>query len=151
MLNSLFFFPIIFYSKISEILYSIAGFEFLPDDHDFDMLDYSDSDEDRHALVTALRKFLVLVFFLGTVLVNWGQPIVIAAKITLILYTTKPSPFSVYLVVEQVSMQPFFISSKQDCFSLFWVFSGPNVLSFFGCLDHLFVLAVSIKLSITFC
>ena len=72
------------------------------DDHEFDKLDSSDSDEDRRALLTILRRLMVPVFFLLTVLMNWGHPGVIAAKVTLILYTTKHSPFSVYLFVEQV-------------------------------------------------
>ncbi|XP_027158729.1 uncharacterized protein LOC113760095 [Coffea eugenioides] len=88
-----------------RIAYCTDGFEFSVDDHEFDKLDSSDSDEDRRALLTILRRLMVPVFFLLTVLMNWGHPGVIAAKVTLILYTTKPSPFSVYLFVEQLRHQ----------------------------------------------
>ncbi|KAL3529684.1 hypothetical protein ACH5RR_009006 [Cinchona calisaya] len=83
------------------IAYCTDGFEFVVDDHELGILDCSDSDEDHRALLTILRRLLVPVFFLLTILVNWGHPGVIAAKVTLILYTTKPSLFSVYLFVEQ--------------------------------------------------
>ncbi|CAI9106694.1 OLC1v1005901C1 [Oldenlandia corymbosa var. corymbosa] len=84
-----------------RIAYCTDGFEFLDDDLPFSMSGNSDSDEDDRDFVTTLRKFLMPVFCLLTVLVNWGQPMVIAAKLTFLLYATRPTPLSVYLVVEQ--------------------------------------------------
>lgn len=68
----------------------------------------SDTEEGRRSLLMTLRKLLVPLLFVITVLMNWGHPIIIAAKVTIILLTTKPSPLSVYVLVEQVKDHSFY-------------------------------------------
>lgn len=75
------------------------------DDHPVGMLDKFHPDEDRRALLSILRKLIVPIVLFTTVLMNWGHPIVIAAKVALILFTTKPSPLSVHLYVEELRHQ----------------------------------------------
>lgn len=76
------------------------------DDDQMNLIDGSGMEEDRHAVLTLVKKLLVPAFLFLTVLTNWGHPVLIAAKVTIILFSTKPSPFSVYLFVEQVSLLP---------------------------------------------
>ncbi|XP_055828795.1 uncharacterized protein LOC129896840 [Solanum dulcamara] len=65
----------------------------------------------------SLGKLVVPLLLVITVVMNWGQPITIAAKVTLILLTAKPSPLSVYVLVEQlrnqaIRQQPFIYKFK---------------------------------------
>ncbi|KAM7267513.1 hypothetical protein ACFE04_009679 [Oxalis oulophora] len=57
--------------------------------------------EEKHALWVFVRRFKLPVFFFFTVLTYWDHPALLAIKIILFLLTTKPSPFSVYVLVEQ--------------------------------------------------
>ncbi|MCE3049442.1 hypothetical protein HAX54_044823 [Datura stramonium] len=100
-----------------HISYSSDGFDGLLDDHHLGLFSDSDSEEDRRYLLVSLRKLVVPLLLVITVLMNWGHPIMIAAKVTLILLTTKPSPLSVYVLVKQlqhqaVHQQPFIYKFK---------------------------------------
>lgn len=100
-----------------RIAYSSDGLDGLLDDHHLGMFGDSDTEENRRSLLMTLRKLLVPLLFVITVLMNWGHPIIIAAKVTIILLTTKPSPLSVYVLVEQlrhqaVREQPFIYKFK---------------------------------------
>lgn len=108
-LGSIRFFP--------HIAYSSDGFDGLLDDHHLGLFSESDSEEDGRSLLMSLRKLVVPLLLVITVLMNWGHPIIIAAKVTLILLTTKPSPLSVYVLVEQlrhqaIRQQPFIYKFK---------------------------------------
>ncbi|XP_059282368.1 uncharacterized protein LOC132036138 isoform X3 [Lycium ferocissimum] len=92
------------------------GFDGLLDDHHLGLFSDSNS-EDRRSLFMSLRKLVVPLLLVITVLMNWGHPMIITAKVTLILLTTKPSPLSVYVLVEQlrhqaVHQQPFVYKFK---------------------------------------
>ncbi|OIS98718.1 PREDICTED: uncharacterized protein LOC109232228 isoform X1 [Nicotiana attenuata] len=100
-----------------RIAYSSDGLDGLLDDHHLGLFGDSDTEEDRRSLLMTLRKLLVPLLFVITVLMNWGHPIIIATKVTIILLTTKPSPLSVYVLVEQlrhqaVRRQPFIYKFK---------------------------------------
>ncbi|XP_059282362.1 uncharacterized protein LOC132036138 isoform X1 [Lycium ferocissimum] len=105
------------YTKLSpHISYSSDGFDGLLDDHHLGLFSDSNS-EDRRSLFMSLRKLVVPLLLVITVLMNWGHPMIITAKVTLILLTTKPSPLSVYVLVEQlrhqaVHQQPFVYKFK---------------------------------------
>lgn len=71
----------------------------------------SDSEEDRTSLLMSLRKLVVPLLLVIDLVMNWGQPIIIAVKVTLTLLTTKPSPLSVYVLVEQVRSK-FFVCTR---------------------------------------
>lgn len=62
----------------------------------------TDEEEDPQDVLVMVRKLMLPAFLFVTVLVNWGHPIILVAKIILILFGTKPRPFSVYLFIEQV-------------------------------------------------
>ncbi|CAH9059962.1 unnamed protein product [Cuscuta europaea] len=76
---------------------------FLDDGHSLGLLENPKTKKDLRALFVLLKKLLVPIFLVATVFVNWGHPLIIAAKVTLILYTTKSSSVSIYLFVEEVS------------------------------------------------
>ncbi|XP_058188195.1 uncharacterized protein LOC131304813 isoform X3 [Rhododendron vialii] len=62
----------------------------------------TDAEEDPEDVLILARKLLPPAFLFITVLVNWGHPVILVAKIILILLGTKPRPFSVYLFIEQL-------------------------------------------------
>ena len=63
----------------------------------------SDVEEDLRALWKFARKLWVPVLFFISLLAHLDDPItLIAFKVTLFLLPTKPSPFSVYVFVDEV-------------------------------------------------
>lgn len=74
----------------------------LLDDYRVELSDGSNGQEDPFAFWTFIRKFWLPAFFILTVLINWEHPFLLGTKIFLLLISTKPSPLSVYLYVEQV-------------------------------------------------
>ncbi|KAA8530212.1 hypothetical protein F0562_004921 [Nyssa sinensis] len=88
-----------------RVAYAMDGLDILVDDHRVDSLGAPDSDEDLHNfLAFAMKLWLPVLLFL-TVLMNWDHPIILATRVTFILLSTKPSPFSVYLFIEQLRRQ----------------------------------------------
>lgn len=89
---------------LSHIAYAMDGHDILVDDPH--LLGASDAEEDRRAFWMFARKLWLPVFFVLTVLTNLDHPIaLIGIKIILFLLTTKPSPLSVYTVVDQLCYQ----------------------------------------------
>uniref|UniRef100_A0A5B6YP04 Uncharacterized protein n=1 Tax=Davidia involucrata TaxID=16924 RepID=A0A5B6YP04_DAVIN len=88
-----------------RVAYAMDGLDILVDDHHVDLLGASDSEENPHIFLAFARKLWLPVFLFLTVLMNWDHPIVLATKVILILLSTKPSPFSVYLFIEQLRHQ----------------------------------------------
>ncbi|KAK3033036.1 hypothetical protein RJ639_035662 [Escallonia herrerae] len=82
--------------------YSMGGVTILEDDHRRVLLGDSKFEEDPHALLMLASKLLVPACLFLTVFMNAGHPTILAAKLIIILFTTKPSPFSVYMFVDQV-------------------------------------------------
>ncbi|XP_012081262.1 uncharacterized protein LOC105641318 isoform X3 [Jatropha curcas] len=78
----------------------LSGQEILVDDRDF--LDSSDRERDSPVAWMFLKKFWLPAFCFLTVLVNWDHPIILITKVALFLLSTKPSPLSVYVFVEQL-------------------------------------------------
>lgn len=79
-----------------------AGLDILVDDQDFLGGSDVEEEEDSHALWTFVRKFWLPSLFLLTLLVYWDNPILLMTKVIFFLLSTKPSPLSVYVFVEQV-------------------------------------------------
>ncbi|KAJ8557162.1 hypothetical protein K7X08_002787 [Anisodus acutangulus] len=78
-----------------------SGFDSLLGVHHLGLFIDSESEEDRTSLLMSLRKLAVPFLLVIIVLMNWDHPILIATKVTLLLLTTKPSPLSVNVLVEQ--------------------------------------------------
>ncbi|XP_042496865.1 uncharacterized protein LOC122075769 isoform X2 [Macadamia integrifolia] len=57
--------------------------------------------DDPYSFRALARKFWLPVFLLLTIFTGWGHPIVLTVKVLLFLLSTNPSPFSVYLFIEQ--------------------------------------------------
>ena len=73
-------------------------------DHHSEFPNSSETEEDPRVFLALAfaRKLVMPIFLFITVLMNWDHPIILAAKVILILVGTKPRPFSVYLFIEQV-------------------------------------------------
>lgn len=84
------------------MIFCFAGFDILGDEHRVGFRGPTDAEEDPDDVLILARKLLPPAFLFITVLVNWGHPVILVAKIILILLGTKPRPFSVYLFIEQV-------------------------------------------------
>lgn len=80
-------------------------FGVLADDLKSNWTSASESDRERHAVLAVLRRYLVPLFFLLTIVLNWGHPIIVVAKVALVLLSTKPSPSSIYVFVEEMRHQ----------------------------------------------
>ncbi|XP_058188197.1 uncharacterized protein LOC131304813 isoform X5 [Rhododendron vialii] len=85
-----------------RIVYAMDGFDILGDEHRVGFRSPTDAEEDPEDVLILARKLLPPAFLFITVLVNWGHPVILVAKIILILLGTKPRPFSVYLFIEQL-------------------------------------------------
>ncbi|XP_065622452.1 uncharacterized protein LOC112014530 isoform X4 [Quercus suber] len=94
-----------FHSKLytQRKYFCFSGHDILLDDRHF--LDDSDAEEDRQPFWMYARKFWLPVFFFLTVLTNLDHPIALTIKVILFLLSTKPSPLSVYVFVDQVCQQ----------------------------------------------
>lgn len=80
-----------------------VGHDFLVHGHYGEPLDASDVEEDLSALWRFARKFWMPLFFFLTVLTHLSDPVsIIALKVVLFLLCTKPSPFSVYVSIDEV-------------------------------------------------
>ncbi|XP_031286543.1 uncharacterized protein LOC116145244 isoform X1 [Pistacia vera] len=77
----------------------------LLDDYRVELSDGLNEQEDQFAFWTFVRKFWLPSLFILTVLINWEHPFLLGTKIFLLLISTKPSPLSVYLYVEQFCHQ----------------------------------------------
>ncbi|KAK9271703.1 hypothetical protein L1049_002066 [Liquidambar formosana] len=88
-----------------HVAYAMDGHDILADDHHVNSWAASDLREDPHAFWVFARKFWLPVIFFVTVLMNWDHPVTLAIKVILFLLSTKPSPFSVYLFIEQLRHQ----------------------------------------------
>ncbi|KAL6960563.1 hypothetical protein U1Q18_038326 [Sarracenia purpurea var. burkii] len=100
-----------------SIAYAMDGFDILGDDHRLGLPNASEGEEDPHNFLAFARKLLLPVFLFMTVLMNLDHPIILTTKVILILVGTKPSPFSVYLFIEQlrrqfIHQQPFMYKFK---------------------------------------
>ncbi|KAF8378258.1 hypothetical protein HHK36_029597 [Tetracentron sinense] len=85
-----------------RVAYAMDGTDILVGEQHEDLLGASDLLEDDPCTIWALaRKFWLPTFLVLTVLVGWDHPITLVTKVILFLLSTKPSPLSVYLFVEQ--------------------------------------------------
>ncbi|KAF5792419.1 hypothetical protein HanRHA438_Chr09g0417781 [Helianthus annuus] len=51
------------------------------------------------------KKLMVPIALLLIVWMNWNYPVILGVKVILILLSTKPSPFSVYVFIKQLQQQ----------------------------------------------
>ncbi|KAD4586638.1 hypothetical protein E3N88_24239 [Mikania micrantha] len=73
--------------------------------HSISMLGESENDDNPHNFMIFAKKLMVPIALLFIVWMNWNYPIVLGVKVTLTLLSTKPSPFSVYVYIEQLQQQ----------------------------------------------
>ncbi|TXG54695.1 hypothetical protein EZV62_019951 [Acer yangbiense] len=81
--------------------YAMDEHDILLDDYHGELSGASSMEESSLAFGAFVRKFWLPAFFLFTVLINWDHPIMLATKIIVLLFSTRPSPLSVYLYIDQ--------------------------------------------------
>lgn len=84
-----------------QVVYAMDGQDILVDDREF----FDDTERNPPVLWIFVRKLWLPAFFLLTVLMNWDHPIILMTKVALFLISTKPSPLSVYVFVEELCHQ----------------------------------------------
>lgn len=88
-----------------HVAYAMDGLDLSVDDDYADSLGGSSPEKDVSILLPFARKIWLPVVFVVTVLLNLGHPVALATKAFLFLLSTKPSPLSVYIYVEQLCHQ----------------------------------------------
>ncbi|XP_058091892.1 uncharacterized protein LOC131237872 isoform X4 [Magnolia sinica] len=85
------------------IAYAMDENEILAEEHRADFWDASGclEDEDPHTFWPWARKCWLPALLVLTVVMGWEHPLTLAIKVALFLFSTKPSPLSVYLFIEQ--------------------------------------------------
>nr|KAJ0210635.1 hypothetical protein LSAT_V11C400227290 [Lactuca sativa] len=84
----------------------IDGYASSVDDHNsMGMLGESESDDNPHYFMIFAKKLMVPIALLLIVWMNWNYPVALGVKVVLTLLSTKPSPFSVYVFIEQLQQQ----------------------------------------------
>ncbi|KAH7577327.1 hypothetical protein JRO89_XS01G0236500 [Xanthoceras sorbifolium] len=81
--------------------YAMDGHDILFGDYHGELSVASSVEESSLAFWALVRKFWLPAFFLVTVLINLDHPIMLAMKIIVLLFSTRPRPLSVYLYIEQ--------------------------------------------------
>ena len=90
-------------SRSFPLNFWMVGLDILTQD-DIDSWNASDVEENQTVLWKIAKKFWLPVFFFITVLSHFDDPLaIIVSKVILFLLSTKPSPFSVYVSVHEVS------------------------------------------------
>ncbi|XP_071731135.1 uncharacterized protein [Rutidosis leptorrhynchoides] len=85
--------------------YCMDGYASSVDDHSMGMLGQTDTDDNPHSFMIFVKKLMVPIALLLIVWMNWNYPVVLGVKVILTLLSTKPSPFSVYVFVQQLQQQ----------------------------------------------
>ncbi|KAL5864310.1 hypothetical protein ACOSQ3_001824 [Xanthoceras sorbifolium] len=85
--------------------YAMDGHDILFGDYHGELSVASSVEESSLAFWALVRKFWLPAFFLVTVLINLDHPIMLAMKIIVLLFSTRPRPLSVYLYIEQLCHQ----------------------------------------------
>ncbi|XP_062106905.1 uncharacterized protein LOC133818187 isoform X2 [Humulus lupulus] len=85
-----------------HVSYAMDDFDNLVYEHHQESWGASGVEEDSNAFWTFAKRFWLPVFFLVTVISHLDDPVMlIAFKVLLFLFSTKPSPFSVYVFVDE--------------------------------------------------
>ncbi|THU49449.1 hypothetical protein C4D60_Mb06t09680 [Musa balbisiana] len=58
--------------------------------------------DELHTFWVLVRKFQLPAVLVITVLLGWRHPLTLAINVALLLFSTRPNPFSVYMFIEQV-------------------------------------------------
>ncbi|XP_074345660.1 uncharacterized protein LOC141684537 [Apium graveolens] len=82
----------------------MEGFQFLLDNHTSFSGNFKFK-EDKLSFLAFAKKFMLALFAIATVLTNMEHPVKLAAKLIVALLSSKPSPSSVYFVIEQCRHQ----------------------------------------------
>ncbi|KAI3768773.1 hypothetical protein L2E82_19606 [Cichorium intybus] len=80
----------------------IDGYGISVDDHS---VGESETDDNPHYFMIFAKKLMVPIALLLIVWMNWNYPVALGVKVVLTLLSTKPSPFSVYVFIEQLQQQ----------------------------------------------
>ncbi|KAL1812292.1 hypothetical protein ACET3Z_022357 [Daucus carota] len=81
-----------------------AGFQSLLDNHP-SFSGNSKFKEDKLSFLAFVKKFMLALFAIASVLTNMDHPVKLAAKLTVVLLSSKPSPSSVYFIIDQCRQQ----------------------------------------------
>lgn len=113
-----------------RVAHAMHGLDVLEDDPDVGFSTGSNAEEDLNNLSRIKRRLWLSIFFMITVCVKWRDPVTFAIGLLLFLNSTKPTPSSIYVFVEQLRHQlmrrnPYFFMLKslyannvevKDCF-----------------------------------
>ncbi|CAH1420629.1 unnamed protein product [Lactuca virosa] len=89
-----------------RLAHCVDGYASSVDDHNsMGMLGESESDDNPHYFMIFAKKLMVPIALLLIVWMNWNYPVALGVKVVLTLLSTKPSPFSVYVFIEQLQQQ----------------------------------------------
>ncbi|WOH05087.1 hypothetical protein DCAR_0624499 [Daucus carota subsp. sativus] len=91
-------------SIFPRISYSLEGFQSLLDNHP-SFSGNSKFKEDKLSFLAFVKKFMLALFAIASVLTNMDHPVKLAAKLTVVLLSSKPSPSSVYFIIDQCRQQ----------------------------------------------
>ncbi|RWW06496.1 hypothetical protein GW17_00030172, partial [Ensete ventricosum] len=58
--------------------------------------------DELHTFWVLVRKFQLPAVLIITVLLGWRHPLTLAINVALLLFSTRPNPFSVYMFIEQL-------------------------------------------------
>ncbi|OMO69388.1 hypothetical protein COLO4_29084 [Corchorus olitorius] len=82
-------------------VYAMDGLDMLVDNSRMESFDALEGEDDRLKLWMLVRKLWLPVFFVFTVFMNLDNPFTVAIRILLFLFSTKPSPSSIYLFIQR--------------------------------------------------
>ncbi|XP_030481835.2 uncharacterized protein LOC115698793 [Cannabis sativa] len=86
-----------------RVSYAIDDFDNLVYEHHQEPWGASGVEKDSNVFWTFAKRFWLPIFFIVTVISHLGDPVTLVAfKVLLFLFSTKPSPFSVYVFVDEL-------------------------------------------------
>jgi len=111
-------------SIATGVLGSLPEYALAERDQPGKVLDLTNStgkwDEGQSKILSWARKLWIPMLLLMTVVMGWNYPVSLAVNIVFLLFSTKPTPSSIYLWVEEWRQQNLLISHGFD-----WLKLGP--------------------------
>ncbi|XP_073002126.1 uncharacterized protein [Typha latifolia] len=90
-------------SAAAGMTYRYSDFAYATDDHLADLVEPLEYLKDELRTFWALtRKFQLPAVFLIMVFFGWRHPLTLAINVALLLFCTRPYPFSIYIFIEQL-------------------------------------------------
>lgn len=84
------------------MLLDVEGYASTTDHHSIGIFGESENDDNPQNFMILAKKLMVPIALLFIMWMNWNHPVVLGVKVIITLLSTKPSPFSVYVFIDQV-------------------------------------------------